>query len=202
MEIPFAGQITQADYLQAQALHNKASKAPLVLGTIAGAMLITTGLASFSEPAIFGTALPVIAFLAILAVATWWALRFQAINNWKKSKTFQNPFSGTITSNRIHFDAAYSESSQSWEVYIHYKQSPTMILLYQSPNLMNIFPKKFFKSDQDWEAFIKLVQENILEKKTTAIEKIQKFSLVGFGILLLLLAIISFLFTLFGSPDR
>jgi hypothetical protein len=202
MEIPFAGQITQTDYLQAQALHGKASKAPFVLGTIFVFMVIAAGVSSFSEPAIVGSALPVIAFLAILTAASWWGPRFQAIYSWKNNKTFQKPFSGTITPDRIHFDTTYSESNMSWEVYVHYKQSPTMMLLYQSPNLMNIFPKKFFKSDPDWEAFIKLVQENVPERKATVIEKVQKFALWGFTILFVLLAITSFLFTLFGSPDR
>jgi 4-amino-4-deoxy-L-arabinose transferase-like glycosyltransferase len=201
MDISFAGQVTRTHALQAYALHRPPSKVPWVGGIVFVFVLIVTGMVSWSKPALLGTSLPILAFLAILTVVSWWLPRFQVTNSWKHSKTLQKPLSGTITPDRIHFDTAYSESSMAWAAYTYYKRSADMVLLYLSPHQFHLFPKVFFTNDADWETFNKLVEDNVEEKQPTGFEKRQKFLWLGFIILLVLLTIGSFLFGLLGSGN-
>jgi hypothetical protein len=201
MEIQFTGQITQKDFLQAQSLHRKTSKAPLFLGGLFICMLIVTVITSISEPALLGTAIPVFVILIIIIAVSWGGPRLQAINIWKNSKSLQKPLSGKITEDKINLEGAYSEGSVSWKAYVSYKQSANMILLYQSPNLMNIFLKTYFKDEKDWEDFKELVKKNVPEKKPTFLEKTEKFIYLSFVILLILLAVSSLIFSLFGTSS-
>jgi hypothetical protein len=198
MEIPFSGQITQKDFLQAQSLHRKSSKAPIVLGGIFIVLLITSLIIAFSEPVLFGSALPILVVFAIIIVASWGIPHFQAINIWKNTKSYQKPMSGIVMSHQIDFQGAHSQGSVSWEAYFDYKRSSNMLLLYQSPNVMSIFPRTFFDDDTDWETFVKLVEDKVSAKAPSVVKKVSDRVFLVMVVIIVLLAIGGFVSSLLG----
>lgn len=192
MEIPFEGQITQQDYLQAQSLHRELPKPLIISGGIFLAFLfIGTIVSAVLEPIIFRTALPMVAILAVVFGLVWWLPRFLAINNWKNSKAFQAPLSGTITSQSIHFTGKHFSSSVNWGVFTDFKRSPNILVLYQSPNTFNIFPKAFFKNEVDWNMLNEFVDRKVF--KDTSQDLPRKVSYIAIGVIVVVAMIVSFI---------
>lgn len=93
--------------------------------------------------------------------------------------------SGAITPQAIHYARTHSEAKLSWEVYLKYKRSPDFVLLYQAPNLINIFKKTYFRTNADWESFIELVEKNVPGNVLKNRDKTQKLVRLVFVILLI-----------------
>ena len=203
MEIPFEGRITQQDYLQAQSLHRlRFPKFVIIIRNIFfGLIAVGLVMSSVSEPAILQTALPVIVILGVLFGARWWLFRSQTVNDWKNNKAFQDSISGTISSQGVHFLGGYFSSDIEWKMYYGFKKSPALLLLYQSPNTFNLFPKEFFSGETDWEAFIRLIEQNIPQKKATVWEKGTNSVLVTLSVILVVVFVIGLVAAFFFGSE-
>jgi hypothetical protein len=165
MEIHFNGQITQAIYLQAQALHRNAPKIErmiglgfLVLSLVAVVIGFVWGLETFL---LF---LPILIAPIALFILGRWVPRWQAISYWRTYKPLQDPISGVANAQGVNLNGTHFRGDFPWNIYTEYKQSPDMVLLYETPDLPHIFPKAFFEQESDWEAFVELVKRKVPQK--------------------------------------
>ncbi len=197
MEIPFKGQITLKDFLQAQSLHRARSSGPYVLTGIF-IFVIIAGIPSFmSQPGLLEASWPALAFLAFLIAVMWGLPRLQATNAWKSNKSFQAPLSGTITPEHVHIHDAYADGTVTWQAYVGYKKSPTLVLLYRSSNTFNLFPKALFEKESDWEAFVHMVEQAVPQRKPAGWEKVSESAIRVFAVILIVVFIASLLAALF-----
>ncbi len=192
MEITFAGQITLNDFLQAQSLHRR-SNASYALAGLFIIMLIAGTASLMSEPGLLEASWPILAVPVFLIAVMWGVPRLQATNVWKSSKSLQKPLSGTITPEYVHIRDAYAEGTASWQAFIGYKKSPTLILLYRSSNTINIFPKALFEKESDWEAFVSLVEQAVPARKPDGWDKVGKSAFWVAVVVLIVVFIVSLL---------
>ncbi len=78
---------------------------------------------------------------------------------------FKFPLSGVISEAGLSIQARRTQTQIQWTLYKSARLSPGNVLLYQTNNCFNVFPRKFFASDADWKAFRSLVEQKV-EKKT------------------------------------
>jgi hypothetical protein len=57
----------------------------------------------------------------------------------------------------------HTRSELPWSVFFKRKIGKDIVVLYQSIQVVNIFPREFFATETDWEAFVDLVYQNVPE---------------------------------------
>jgi len=104
-------------------------------------------------------------FLFLLIVTTPLFLPRINARNLINNTEFRFEFSGSITDQSVSIITQQSNSEIKWGIFKYYSQIDETILLYQTKNCFNIFPKRFFRSDEDWITFEKYVKGNIPKRK-------------------------------------
>ena len=61
-------------------------------------------------------------------------------------------------------ETAHSRSELPWDVFLRRTIGEDLVLLYQSAQGANAFPREFFASDADWQAFVELVRRRVPER--------------------------------------
>ena len=63
----------------------------------------------------------------------------------------------------IHLETPYSKTDLPWDVFIRAKIGRDVVLLYTSAvgNQVQLFPREFFASETDWNAFVELVRQRV-----------------------------------------
>jgi len=77
------------------------------------------------------------------------------------SLIFGSPLHGVATDAGIHLESEYGSSSLPWGVFFRFKMTDALVVLYQSSRTMNVFPRSFFGSDEDWRIFRAWVTERV-----------------------------------------
>lgn len=163
MEIQFGGAVALRDFQRAQTLDGRTrafSMVALVFVVILGASQVGVFLTTPFTLSSLTLLLP----LLIGALVFWVVLRYSVQNTWKKSQAAFSAISGTITEDAVAYNTAQSESKSSWGLFQKYKIAPDMVLLYQTTNAFNVFPRHFFRSEADWKAFVELVRQKIAQR--------------------------------------
>jgi hypothetical protein len=169
MEVNFAGQYTKQDFLQAQRIHYMPSPVVRVLCITAIVAVVAIYIAQFflRQPGRLidelGILLP--AFIIIYVLAMPFLLPFSTTSQILKDPDFQAPISGTVDENGVKLVAKRSTSEMKWELYIRAIQKEYFVMLYQPNKWYNLFPRRFFHTNSDWEEFLNLVKTNIQSVK-------------------------------------
>ena len=163
MELRFSGTITLADFQRAQSLDGRSRLSWLILGGLAG-LLVLIQLATLLTEPFSVTSLLTLLPLLLFAVFFWGFMRFQIRSTWKKNQTMFSAISGIITDHIIEYNTGQSESRMRWDVFQKHKIAPDMVLLYQTTHAFNVFPRHFFANETDWSAFTTLVKQKITQK--------------------------------------
>jgi hypothetical protein len=82
----------------------------------------------------------------------------------QSSVLLRSPIVGEAKEAGVHMESEHSRSEIPWEAFLKRKIGKDMVLLYQSIQLTNVFPREFFASDADWQAFVDLVRRRVPEK--------------------------------------
>jgi hypothetical protein len=164
-EIEFGGQLTEAEFGTVNALALR--KLRLVV-RLFGILYGFINLASFSWDQLTEQPLAYI-FIWIsifLFISGGWPIdRLVVRRYWRNNKLLQKPVSGTVSEEGISWNVeGFMSSNIPWSLFMKHRVSPLMILVYQGPNQVYYFPRRYFHSDSDWIEFHKLVISKVPSK--------------------------------------
>jgi len=83
------------------------------------------------------------------------------VSKLMKDKDRISPISGCITDTGDSYETRLSKSEHIWTLYRKYKIGGNIVLLYLDKDIFRIFPKRFFKNNEEWESFKKLVEVKV-----------------------------------------
>jgi hypothetical protein len=162
IDIPFSGQLVQQQYLEAQYLHQRPSSRRggaqrLIFVTIAFMLLVVAVL----NPSLLRLVLPIIFLVLVLVGFCWLYPRVVVATTWRHHTSLRAPMSGVVTTRGITYHGSSFRGEVDWSTFVKHKESPTLVLLYQSPLVFNLFPRSFFRTDNEWRMFLAQVQEHV-----------------------------------------
>jgi hypothetical protein len=164
-EIRFAGQLTEQELRTITALALR--KMWLVTGTLMGLLAATAltlgGWDLFHrDPSMaFRTFLP----FMIAGPVVFLAQRFGARHQWKNNKIMQRPVNGVVSDDGIMWNIEGLSSMRApWDLLLGYRESRELLLIYQGPNQVMYFPRRYFSCDDDWLRFRTLVSAKLARR--------------------------------------
>ena len=165
MAIPFRGQIDVNIIRRMNQIALTPPKRFLVFGGIGVlAILLTTVV-----PWLRGEAVSLEGWEPVFSVALLFLLLF-AYSLYvapkkllQSNKLLQSSITGEANESGILLETEHSRSDFPWDVFLRRKIGKDMVLLYQSIRVTNVFPREFFASDTDWQAFVDLVSQRVPE---------------------------------------
>lgn len=166
MEIPFSGQI-DVDILRRT---NRAALTPtrgrlLFIGLVV--LFAGWGVVApvFNGGAIAWESLaPLLIVLPLFAGMIAYALYAGPRKLLASNRLLQSPISGVASEAGMRVETAHSRSELPWDVFLRRTIGEDIILLYQSAQGANAFPREFFASEGDWQAFVELVRQHVPER--------------------------------------
>jgi hypothetical protein len=166
MEIPFRGQIDVGVLRRMNLTSMTPGRSTLIFFGVFGLLfllavitpLFSGGTVSFEG---FGT---VLLFLLLFAAAIAYSLYVAPRKVLQSSTLLQSPIQGEVKETGIRVETEHSRSEIPWDAFLKRKIGKDIVLLYQSIQVVNIFPKEFFAGEADWLAFVDLVRQRVPEK--------------------------------------
>ncbi len=162
MEIPFQGRFDESMLRRSTVTALRPARGRLLLFLFMVALFVW-GLIIF--PLIHGESLDPKSYLPILLVAGFFAF---VLFGWGPKKQLQNKllqgrYEGTVGDAGLHLETPYSKADLPWDVFIRAKIGKDVVLLYSSAisNQVQLFPREFFASETDWNAFVELVRQRV-----------------------------------------
>lgn len=165
-EVPFEGRIDRRLAVEAQRLYLRPGRRGAVL-LAAGLLMILCCMVAVpwmlhgSGPGAVSIA-EVAAFMVLWVLSMWF---FSPILNARRvertSRIFGTPLHGSVTETGVHLESAYGTSELPWELFFRYKATESLVILYQSAQMFNVFSRSFFGSDEDWRRFRAWVEERV-----------------------------------------
>lgn len=165
-EVPFEGRIDRRLAVEAQRLYLRPGPrgaVMLVVGLVIifSCMVAVPWILHGSGPGAVSIA-EVAAFMALWVASMWF---FSPILNARRvertSRIFGTPLHGRVTEAGVHLESAYGTSDLPWELFFRFKATESLVILYQSAQMFNVFPRSFFGSDEDWRRFRAWVEEKV-----------------------------------------
>jgi hypothetical protein len=174
MQINYAGKISKDDFLQAIFLNSPQLKLQrwvicILLAIMAFSLfylMVVSPNPAFSK--LFPSLLP--GFVVILVVATfpWWMPYLQLSSFDQKGNIYRNNVFGTIDDIGITINSSEIKSSFQWTVFVDYKLSKDILMLYQSKNCFNLFKSSMFSTQDEWVTFISFAKDKVSANKKRA----------------------------------
>jgi hypothetical protein len=157
------GQFTATDVWQGLVL---ISRKLLVRFTITGLVILIGAIVYGGSDGANTTTRPILIIVGIFFLVWLWLILF--VQSRRMVKTVPN-MKGPI---RYEFDdagvlivALHASTEMQWASILQWKENKNVFLLYQSPQLAQIIPKRFFGNEQDVMAVRELLRTNISKKK-------------------------------------
>jgi hypothetical protein len=162
MEIQFAGALNKEDYLSL----SKLTARPIVrkgeqftfdlwlLLVFVGAIMVSIGVWQFiaaQERVNIVWFLPLM--LGFLAFAIGFKLRSAPHKAWEQHESLRIIREGNITPEAVEIRTSQGQWRVLWTDLTGYGEYRDIIALFQGPSAPIPFPRHFFKSDEDWDAF-------------------------------------------------
>lgn len=109
------------------------------------------------RPILSGTALPLVLCLIYL-LALWVVPQYSRKKTFEKDQRLQQEITAQISEDGIHFVTPNSDARTNWGLFVRYLESDRIFVLYQSNQIMNVLPKRFF-GPYEVEQFHQLLQQ-------------------------------------------
>lgn len=209
MELHWRGQLTERDVRRAYRLYYRMAQIPWGLKAFLLLPLVVAIFVWFSggvqQPveiaeliADVWPALLVFALLAAAAFLPLWLSLFSAAATSRTNPKMHRPMEGVITPGGLTCKTAQSEEDLDWRVFRQYRRSDDIVVLYESPIALRMFPRSFFQTDGDWQAFNSLVAQNVSLAPKEPAQQSRRVSRPTrvFVVLLVIVAIVAFLVNL------
>jgi hypothetical protein len=169
--IPYKGQISRSEFMLMEHITRNPRKRrggflklnPNVLLAWVGitmflaSILYFVFLAGFQSDSFFCTP-----FLIGLYLAAIGFRKHQAwLTTWRLSDEKDRNQEGLITETHIVQKWKFGEHKYSWAIINDFLLSHDVMLLFDNSRIFQFFPKHFFASEDDWQAFLALVREKL-----------------------------------------
>ena len=145
------GEITEADFLHAQRLRITPREWYLIIAYI---LIVLAGLVAIvviGEPS-WKKRVGGLGFGAVVAVVAMFIFRRSVRKRWRKIYSSQPGLRGLhrvkFSASGSEWESAHTSGQTDWSIYVKWRESPHMFILYQSSNLINMIPKHWFGADQ------------------------------------------------------
>jgi hypothetical protein len=111
-----------------------------------------------------GRHLLTIPFLLYFLIQPYISSYQEAIALWK-SPTMQAPFVGFISAQGITYVSSANRNEMAWSKFSKKKVTDDLILLLTDDRRLSFFPRRFFKTDNDWRTVVQWVNSKVVEAK-------------------------------------
>jgi hypothetical protein len=89
----------------------------------------------------------------------------QTKHAWRKSSIGKLPFKGAVSEEGITWNTeGVSSANMGWHLFLHYRESGPIILVYFGVNQVLYFLRRFFTSDADWASFRDMLSKKLRRK--------------------------------------
>src|SRR5579863_6678321 len=157
-EIRFEGKLDRRIHVEAQRLFMKPGRVliALMIAVVAVSVRAAIGAWLVQDSRPRGEFLMVVVLSAVVVwlILVWLGQRIWPIviarRTERTSRTFGTPLKGSATESGLHIESAFGASDLPWDVFYRFKMTDSLVLVYQSAQMMNVFPRSFFSGDEDW----------------------------------------------------
>ena len=170
MQIKFNGQYDKDLFFQAVRVANEPGRNARVMNILValvfGVMLATT-VGKIAETGDLAGNLISIGFLLILGFLLYQAYLppYLGARKMWTAELAQRIFKGTVTKSGIIYHFPKGDKSYQWSDFNRMRVVPSFITIITLTGMLLIFPRRFFKSDADWERFKNVVESNVISTK-------------------------------------
>ncbi len=165
------GQLTASDYLKAQYLHARPSRAMaiafgilvglLALGFLAGfyIMLVDNNLSS-----LWGFSWPIALIIVVFLLYFFVMLPMRVRRIYGQHKEMSSPFEHEITPEGLVSSNLYGYAKRPWANFIKWKENQDLFMLYVSDVQFILIPRRFIAPEQLAALHARLQENNVTER--------------------------------------
>jgi|WetSurMetagenome_2_1015567.scaffolds.fasta_scaffold613614_1 hypothetical protein len=162
MKITYSGQLTKSQFKKYFGL----SYPNILMLIVSIVVLIILSLMLFN-----GAVLQGVEFTSLLGIIIPMALiiyimyrQINIINGNKVNPKIYEEIHGEINNEGVEVNSVSTKTKIKWSEYVKFEQKKDLVLLSRKKT-SNFFPRTFFSSDEDWQAFIDFAKSKINNKK-------------------------------------
>jgi hypothetical protein len=171
MEIPFKGQYTQSEFRRGVQLAGRTNSrnrfGGLMLVAALAAVVFLSG-QSFYNGAIFTDPFMLVRIgLALLLLAAY--LLFDPIRAYLQTRrlwqnpAMQQPITGRVTIDGLTYTNVSPYRNVPWSRFARLRLNKDLAALLTQDGVLTLLPKRFFKSEKDWEAAVKVIRSKVAQ---------------------------------------
>ncbi len=172
MEIPFKGQHDRTTFFRAVRLANRpagrSNRLQWLVVAALGVAIFFSGQSYFETGSLAPGDLIRLGFaVAILVIFLGWpyALSYiQASRLWK-DPALQQTITGRAQERGITYTNVSPYRTVPWTNFARLRTASDLVTLLTPAGVLSVFPRQFFKSEADWQAFRQLVQQKIIQTR-------------------------------------
>jgi hypothetical protein len=177
MPIQYAGKISKDDFLKAIFLNSPQLKLQKwIIGILLSIMAFSFFFLVVSPSKLFDSniskllpsLLPGLVVFLIIVTFPWWIPYLQLSSFDQKGNIYRNNVFGMIDDTGITINSAEIKANFQWNVFVDYKISKDIFMLYQSKNCFNMFKPSMFSNQDEWEKFISFAKDKVSVNKKRA----------------------------------
>jgi hypothetical protein len=112
--------------------------------------------------------LPGLVVFLVIVTYPWWIPYLQLSSFDQKGNIYRNNIFGTIDDAGVTINSAEIKADFQWNVFVDYKLSKDLFMLYQSKNCLNLFKPNMFSNQDEWEKFILFAKDKVSVNKKRA----------------------------------
>ena len=164
-EIHFSGQLNETDYRSINAL---ASRKLWAIYGFAILIFVLVDLWNGNlQESLLNPMATIVAWLPLVVGVPlfFFVQRYYVRRHWQSNKVMQRPIKGTISDEGINWEIEGILSSHiPWDLFLRYRESSNMLLVYQGVKQVFYFFPRYFANDTEWQEFRELVAKKLPRK--------------------------------------
>ena len=170
MQIKFNGQYDKDLFFKAVRVANQPTRSArimyILVALVFGVLLVTTT-QSVIQTGDFADNLIEISLVLLMGVVLYQAYLppYLGARKMWTPELAQRTFKGTVTKNGITYSFPQGDKSYQWSDINRLRTTPSFVTLITLTGMLLVFPRRFFKTDADWERFRGVVESNVVSVK-------------------------------------
>jgi hypothetical protein len=163
--IELHGTLTVSDLRRFQYFHRFRRLWPIVLLVLLLSISLLVIMTAFPNPNLIANVQPLLILFALWLALLFAAPDIQARLIFSRQPYFRYPMTQTFTSTGYETKGTGFSSEVSWGILRNVRETKSLFLLYHTPQMALVVPKRFFVSDEQMETWEEAVTVGIAPKK-------------------------------------
>ena len=170
MQIKFNGQYDKELFFKAVRVANQPGRNArlmyIFVALVFGVLLVTTTKNIIQTGDLAGNliSLALILLLGVVLYQAYIPPYLGARKMWTPELA-RRVFKGTVTKSGITYTFPQGDKSYRWSEINRLRSAPSFLTLVTLTGMLLVFPRRFFKTDADWERFKSVVESNVVVTK-------------------------------------